>query len=1160
MLNKPVLNLFTARSYLLMLAAMSASNSLAASQPDINATVSASAGSGKTWLLITRIVRLLLAGATPGSILSLTFTRKAAAEMQIRLNERLYEMAACEDDELVAMLESIQADTSIETQQRARRLYEESLHSLNPVRLQTFHSFCQDILARFPLEADVPPGFELLDDTSLQEQQAWEELFTEATRNPESPLTQALDFLMQESNSVANLRTSLSSMLNHRSDWWAYTVDEGSPVEYATEKLQQQLQLSDDKDPIEKFFNDFTKTDLSEFAKLLRKHPTKTNAGHAEILESVLADAVFDAGTLVTVQGVFLTAKEEPRVRKASKAQAGKMTSEGEQQFLDIHTRLSAQLIETLDYLKRISTLEINQAWYFSGQRFIEIFQRIKRELRMLDFTDLEWHCYQLLNTSDNALWVQYKVDQRIDHFLIDEFQDTNPTQWQLLAPLFEEMAAGSTERWRTAFLVGDEKQSIYGFRRANPALQAQASDWLAEHLNAQAAPLDFSWRSSPAIIQFVNRVFQQEQIQALMPNFSEHDTHLKSLPGQVSVFPLCQLNEDEEEVEPPCTTLRNPLLKPRPEKINTLYQDEAKLIAEQIKTLIETPRYIKDGDRVRAINYGDIMILVRARKPIKEYEHALREQNIPFISDKRGTLLDNLEIQDLEKLLDSLITPFDNLAIAQVLKSPIFSASDEDLITLARIKNVPHWYERLQQLPDGFDESHPLSRAARLLPRWQRLADTIPVHDLLDRIYAESNLMQRYAASVDVTMKRRVQANLQRFLELSLELDSGRYPSLSHFLHYLRSLRKPEAASPNEPNINEAGERVTILTIHASKGLEAPVVFLADCNRGSNNSEAHSTLVDWPADTPRPARMQLLPSKQNTDSLTLKVQNKKAEAQAREQLNLLYVALTRAREYLFISGVATRKKPSGWYEFARNAIAAMTDEQDDGALHYVFGEHETVEELIEQATVTKPQLSLAPELLQPIKNLPRSEYMIAPSKAKHDGAVPFISQDDPDADDGKIRGIAIHRALELLNTKKKLSHANIRQILLSEFSLDVDNDELNDWFEQALKVVSNPQFEGIFSPQDTAECFNELPVLYSENGQSIYGLIDRLVIDNDEILLIDYKSHTQADADNSETIATAFAEQMQLYAKGVQKIWPEHKIRKGVLFTACQKLVWLDE
>ena len=1144
-----------------MLASMSVSNSLAASQPHINATVSASAGSGKTWLLITRIVRLLLAGATPGSILALTFTRKAAAEMQIRLNERLYELASCEDNELITMLEAIQTEASPENQRRARSLYEESLHSLHPARLQTFHSFCQDILARFPLEANVPPGFELLEDTSLLEQQAWEELFTEATENTESPLTRSLDFLMQENNSVANLRTSLSSMLNHRSDWWAYTFDQPYPVEYASAALRQQLELEDSKDPVADFFNDFTKSALTEFAKLLALHATKTNASHSEIIVSLLSDTIFDLDTLKQVEAVFLTGKGEPRARKFSKAQEGKMGAEGQDQFLEIHSRLSAQLIETLDYLKRQQTLAINQAWYFSGQRFIEIFQRIKRELRMLDFTDLEWHCYQLLNTSDNALWVQYKVDQRIDHFLIDEFQDTNPTQWQLLAPLFEEMAAGSTDRWRTAFLVGDEKQSIYGFRRANPALQAQASQWLEEHLGAQAAPLDFSWRSSPAVIQFVNQVFQQEEVQAIMPNFSEHDTHLKTLPGRVTVFPLCQLDEENVEVEPACTTMRNPLLEPRKEIINTLYQDEATIIAEQIKRLIETPHYISDSGNVRAINHGDIMILVKARKPIKEYEQALRERDIPFISDKRGTLLDNLEIQDLEKLLDSLITPFNNVAIAQVLKSPIFDASDEDLITLADIKDVPHWYDRLQQLSEALDDSHPLSRAARLLPRWHALADTIPVHDLLDRIYAEANLLQRYAASVDETLKLRVQANLQRFLELSLELDAGRYPSLTHFLHCLRSLRKPEASAPNEPNVNEAGKRVTILTIHASKGLESPVIFLADCNRGSNNNDAHSTLVDWPADSRQPERLQLVLSKQNTDRLTQKVQEKKTQAQSREQLNLLYVALTRAREYLFISGVATSKKPSGWYQLAHQAMASIAEEQDDGSFHYVFGKHEIDVEAVEKIpTVTPSQLKIIPELLQPIKSLAKPEHMIAPSKANREQALAFIADTDLDSEHAQMRGVAIHRALDLLSGKRALSNESIHQILMAEFHQDADKNEIDLWLKQARQVFDDTQFKMIFSPEASVQCFNELPLLYDNNGQSVYGLIDRLIINGDEILLIDYKTHSQASAETCATLANNFSEQMNLYSLGIQKIWPDHTIKKGVLFTSARKLVWLDE
>ena len=1164
-------------------------NSLVATQPDLNATVSASAGSGKTWLLVTRIIRLLLEKAEPGNILALTFTRKAASEMQIRLYERLYAMAIADENNLIEILQSIGADTSTATQQRAQNLYEEMLHALYPVRLKTFHSFCQDILSRFPLEADVPPGFELMEDTSLLEQQAWESLFTEATNYPDGALANELDILMQASNGPPNTRKALSSMLQQRSDWWAYTENQDRPAEYAIELLQQQLDLTNNEDPVGQFFSIPTLQALTEFSDLLDRHKTKTNLDHATCIRTVTSLENFDSSSLKKIQTVLLTAKAEPRVRKSSKAQIKSMGDTGETRFLELHTILSEQLLQTLDVLKRKQTFEINRAWYRAGHRFIEIFQRLKRELRMLDFADLEWSCYQLLNTSDNALWVQYKTDQRIDHFLIDEFQDTNPTQWQLLSPLFEEIAANPGERWRTVFLVGDKKQSIYSFRRANPMLQSQASAWLQEHLSAQATPLDYSWRSSPAIIDFVNRVFSQPPLVELMPDFVEHGTHLKTLPGKVTLYPLCKQAEISEENTAALNKLRNPLLEPRPEKPASAYTEEAEIIARHIQSMIAQPCYINDAGDIRAVEYSDIMILMRARKHAEDYEQALRNLGIPFVGDQQGTLLENLEIQDLEKLLDALITPFDNLAIAQVLKSPIFSASDEDLILLAQIKNKTHWYEKLSFLPADLEQQHPLRRASTLLPHWRQLADTIPVHDLLDKIYAEGNLLQRYASSVTETYSNRVQANLQRFLELSLELDSGRYPSLSHFLHYLRSIRKPEASSPDEPIINTGDSRVRLMTIHSSKGLEAPVVFLADCNRGSTDKSAFTTLVQWPASSSNPDRFQLVLGKENSDSLTQQVQQKKAEAQDREQLNLLYVALTRAREYLIITGVEPKRSnhQSGWYAYAHNAISSMATEKSDpdekdGVMHYVFGAHDlssTSNTLAkDKPNNTQPRDEPIAALRAPVRHLPAVERMIAPSKAGHFEALPFGTTDSTNTDidtvanikHGQIRGIVIHRALDLLSRKNPPTTEEIQRQLASELGFKIadstagDNkSDLFSWIDEAKRTITAQKFREIFVPEQSSQTYNELSVLYKTDdatiNSSVYGIIDRLVVDKQHILLIDYKTHSGATAETASALAESFTDQMNLYRKGVQQIWPDHTVRSGVLFTACEEIVWLD-
>ena len=1135
---------------------MSAITSLAATHPHTNATVSASAGSGKTWLLVTRIIRLLLAGAEPGNILALTFTRKAAAEMQMRLHERLYAMTIADEVTLTRLLTAIDAPLDNNTQQIATTLYESVVHALHPVRLQTFHAFCQDILSRFPLEADIPPGFELLDDSSLLLQQAWEAMFAEATENTSGTLAQDLDYLMQMANGPANTRTALTSLLRHRSDWWAYTENQSDPCTYASRLLRQQLALTEASNPTEEFFEQINRDLLDEFAELLRKHATRSNGEHADTIESVTSARTLDTAGLQRIQTVFLTAKQEPRARKPSKAQENSLGAAGQQRLLELHAHICDRLLHALDALQRLRALEINHAWYRAGHRFIEIFQRLKRELRILDFTDLEWNCYRLLNASDNALWVQYKVDQRIDHILIDEFQDTNPTQWQLLTPLLEEIAASPEQRWRSVFLVGDEKQSIYSFRRANPALQSQASQWLREHLAAQEAPLDFSWRSSPAIIEFVNQVFSQPSVKTVITDFTPHGTHLKDLPGEVCLTPLFQQTQEPVLENTQAMELRNSLLQPRPDSLINVRTHEAEHIAKQIQQLVNQPAYIETEGRARAVDYGDIMVLIRNRTHVADYENVFRQHNIPYLGSQRGSLLDNLEIQDLEKLLDSLITPFDNLAIAQVLRSPMFSASDEDLITLASIDGNSHWYERLLALADDYDAEHPLARAAHLLPRWRELADTVPVHDLLDRIYAESNLIERYLAASTETQKAAIEANLERFLELSLELDSGRYPSLSHFLHYLRSMRKHADNPPDEPNANTTHSRVRILTIHASKGLEAPVVFLVDSNNTSSNKNAYTALVDWPAHSNKPTLMQLVTDKTSTDNITKNVQTQKSQAEHREELNLLYVALTRARQYLFISGVESTREAASWYPLVSSAMREICS--DDELRYNYTGKQAPISTTNKAADVTA--VADVSALRQPMTELPASEILIAPSREVSHLLADCNAADAEDFEWLQQRGIAIHRALDLLSREHALNIQAALQQVSAELALNADNTELQSWINQAAALVSNKQLSTIFRPTGSIKTYNEMPLLYTIGKNTVYGSIDRLIVHDDHVLLIDYKTHQNATPQNLAILAQPYQQQIHRYRDGAQRLWPKHKIKTGLLFTECAEIIWLDD
>ena len=1126
--------------------------SLEAANPNINATVTASAGSGKTWMLTTRIVRLLLNGNEPGGILALTFTRKAAAEMQQRLAERLYELATVDNDALDVQLEEIGVAVTDQYRQKARTLYEFHQYCDYPVKTQTFHSFCQDILARFPLEADVPPGFNLLESSSLIIQQARDALLNEAALDMQGEVAQKLQALMQACDGFYNLEKSLFSFLHHRSDWWAFTEHATDPQQFACETLKRQLKLNPDTHPINDFFTDRVLADIKVFSGLLGKTGTKTNIKHADGLASILANKTYDQTLFDKLIPHFLTQKHTPIIagRKDSASLRKKLGDAHADEFLCQAERLSEKILDTIERLNKQKTFELNRLWYYCGEKFIQHYQKLKQELRLLDFTDLEWSTYKLLQDSDNALWIQYKLDQRIDHLLIDEFQDTNPTQWHLILPLLEEMASGETERNRSVFLVGDEKQSIYSFRRAKPELQAQASDWLSNHLAANAFPLNKSWRSSPAIINSVNAIFNQDEFRTCLPNFSHHDTHIHSLPGKVEILPFLQAEETEVN-ETGEFSLRDPLETPRPEQAS-IYSQEGQQIANTIQQLTNHKTCIGEGKNAHAITYDDIFILVRKRSHVAYYENELRRAGIPYLGANKGTLMDCLEIRDMEALLDSLLTPFNNLAIAQVLKSPIFDASDEDLIQIAMHKGSSLWIDRIAELHTKFDETHPIHRAHVYIQRWRDLVDKVPVHDLLDRIYSEANLLARYKAAFTENLRPRVQANLIRFIELALELDSGRYPSLMHFLQHLRSLKSLVTDAPDEAAMESEESRVHIMTIHASKGLEAPVVFLADTINSIKDRSSYAPFVDWPVEEKQPLTFQLIPGIKNRDNTSGQYVEQQKLTQQRENANLLYVAITRAKQFLFVTGCLPGKKPYlDWYSPIKQGIQSIGTETEDGRWIYEFA---TIQQATESPKEEKPAaISIDPRLSQPLHKIKPEYNIIAPSQIT-------ASNDAIEGDeDGLLRGVIIHKCLELLTRNKSSNSHWLKQSIMTELNLALQDDLIDECIEEVDSLINDENLTQVFKPASSENIYNEVPIQYMRGRQMVLGIIDRLIVNKNKVLIIDYKSHKSASPENRKALAATYQQQMQFYKDGIKEIWPDKEIQVALLFTHFKHLHFLD-
>ncbi len=1113
---------------------------LNAADPTLNATVRASAGTGKTWLLVTRIIRLLLSGCKPDSILALTFTRKAAAEMQQRLTERLYSLMSADDPALDKILAGIGVTPGATVRLKARALYEQVLFSPFPLRTTTFHAFCQDLLQNFPMEAGIPPGFEICESTVQLEQEAWEALVSQVSTSPDTDLAHALESLVDDCSGTFNANLALMSFIGHRSDWWAFTSNAKNPARYAAAFLERQMGTKLTENPLAGFPDDMQRQQLLEFVQFLQQKKTRTDTVQAGRLASLLE--VSSAFNFEELWLLFFTRAGKPRARKSNNTQRKRLGDVGEDRFLELHEIFVKQLEDMRDRLAQQKTLRASLNWFTIGVELLAHFQRIKREQRLLDFADIEWQACELLNRSEHTDWVQYKLDCRIDHLLVDEFQDTNPTQWRLLQPLLEEFARTTQYKTRSIFMVGDEKQSIYGFRRANPELFDTAASWLESEMQAKHFPLNKSRRSASAIIDCVNAVFKTEPLQLCMGSFEDHQTYDGDLYGHVG---LLSLFTDEKTEQETTSELRNPLLAPRIIHENIAHYHEGMAIADRIRALVDAKTLVTVDNIVRPLRYHDVIILLRARTHAPAYEHALRDKSIPFIGAERGSLLANIEVQDLEALLRVLVSPTDNLTLAQVLRCPLFDVSDDDLMQIAAMK-PDSWFHALQSFSEK--DNPVLATAGQMLESWRKLTGHVPVHDLLDRIFHEGDVISRYTAAFPAELSPRVCANLCRFIELALEVDSGRYPSVPHFLARLEQLRLAGKDQPDEETPDEAGlDCVRVMTIHAAKGLEAPVVFLADTASKTASDKAYQACVDWPSGKHRPTNFFLKPRKQDQDKSVQSLLETKYRIDRREKANLLYVAMTRAKQMLYISGAGNPDKiKDTWYDLINHGLTPFhTDKAGLVAEHTTGNRQEiTCEPKPAQRAVT-PDKGLTNSI-----DVANTIVQIAPSHTVDHFTINTLPPREHGNNDATDRGSAIHYLLEKLTIQPNYGFEQAVAYLSCALDSAPDEKQLRGWWNEATSLLGKAELSGIFNADHFDRALNEQAVQYLDGDCLVYGIIDRLVITRGRIDIIDYKTHWQATTQTIPEIAENYRQQMQLYAEAVRRLWPDRAVKAALLFT----------
>lgn len=1095
--------------------------------PAASVSLQASAGSGKTWQLVSRVLRLLLSGAEPGGILALTFTRKAAAEMRLRLNERLRALAEAPEANAAEALRAIGLEPLPATLARARGLYRELLFAPFPPSATTLHAFCQELLGRFALEAGVPPDFALVENESALIDQAWRRLQSYLTAEPQGAAAQALATLVQLGFNEWTLRELVTGFLLRRGEWWAYTEGAEDPAALATARLREQLGPCDAQAAVQRLEAAETRAALG---RLLRGLEECGDVGSVKAARLAPAAAAEGEARLAALEDALLTDKGEPYAFKPAK----RIPQARHAGLIEAHGALLQALLAARDEWIRAQALARGAATFVLGSAALgALHEELARE-HALGFTELEWRAYRLLRRDGAADWVRCKLDRRIDHLLIDEFQDTSPTQWRMLLPLLEEMAAGDAGRARSLFIVGDAKQSIYGFRRADPRLLARATDWMQQHLGARVEPLHESRRSAPAVIDFVNALFAPGGAQGLgaQLGFEAHRTHVEDW-GRVEVAPPIEV-ADEAPVA--VLAFRDTLTQPRHTREDLRLEQEAALVSARIRALVASGVAVTDAHGARCrLGYGDVMVLARARTHLHTFERQFTADGIPFVGAARGTLLSTSVARDLTALLRLLDAPHRDLELAQVLRSPLYSASDEALAQLAlaaRDRRSP-WLAALDALP----EPEPaLARARTQIAAWRTLAARLPAHDLLDRILRDSDAAARYEAALPPVTAARARANLGAFLQLALEADSGRYPTLSRFLRWLEAQARAAQDAPDEaPPVATAGQ-VRVLTIHAAKGLEAPAVFLIQAG-ASQPPRAPRLLVEWPEDEPQPTHFAVGGPAGRTDPLTRGLAESHKAREAREDLNLLYVAVTRARQFLHISGAYAQRGDSGrsWHAHALRALGALPAAVPaPGAAPGTLAHAQGTPDAAGHAPSAPSAAPADPRLRQPIAI---AAAAAAPSaRAARDA----IHGDLADAAD---RGTALHYLLERLS-EGEADDAALWDGVRARVRGEPDRADFARWLGEVRALLQRPPLARFFDRARYRQAWNEVPVTVDGTAAQI----DRLVDDGSALWVIDYKTHARPDA---ALLAERYRAQLEAYAEAVRAIWPERPVHAGLVLTA---------
>lgn len=1110
--------------------------------------VEASAGTGKTKVLIDRVLSLLLAGAEPRRLLCLTFTKAAAAEMANRLAQRLGRWTALDDPALDRELAELGRDRPDDAQRRhARSLFAAVLDTPGGMRIETIHAFCQSLLRRFPIEAGIAPHFEVLDDRAAAE------LLAEAERGllmgtrgaDQDGLAAALGlvagYVDEERflglvDRLARARGRLLPLLAPTGGLEAAIGASWDAVGLALGTTTGDLLAAACQEEA------FDGPGLRRAVMALlggKVTDQKRGQAMADWLAAPLQrEEGFDAyaGCFIKKEGGIVQRLITKDPLKGAPG-ADLVLAEEARRVLAVQERCRA-----------VETATRTEALLKVGAALLARYAALKEGRAAADYDDLILTVRALMERPGVAPWVLYKLDGGIDHILIDEAQDTNPDQWQVVAALAEEFFAGegARPRTRTLFAVGDVKQSIYSFQGADPQVFGAMRDFLAARLPADRAKpvveLTRSYRSVPAVLHAVDRVFAsgpaRDGVVATGATL-HHQTSREGEGGLVELWPLVEprLLDQPEPWQPPDRRVES---DSPPARI-------ARHIARRIGSWLSEGEIL--ASQGRPIRASDVLILVRRREPLVEaLIRALKREGIGVAGADRMVLTEQLAVMDLLALCRFLLLPEDDLTLATVLKGPLIGLDEDQLFRLAaRPGRRTLWAELTQAAANDEAFAGARDELAALLAA----ADHVPPFELLSQILTTRGGRQKLVARLGPE----AEDPIEELLAAALAFESAHPPELEAFLRWLETSRT-QIKRDHEVGVRD---EVRVMTVHGAKGLQAPIVFLPDTTQVPRLGEA----LLWAETTSASGRPALLwsPKAEGDDPASAAARALAEAARDREYRRLLYVAMTRAQDRLYVCGYRQQREPPEdcWY----GLIAAGLEEVGEVV---VFGPTDAAPEgrgrrlETPQRQTPRAEPGLGPTAAQP--PLPGWARRSAPAEtptprrlvpSQEAGEPPLASPLGSDNGQRFRRGELIHRLLQTLPELARASWPGACQRFLARAGRDLDPASAAEIARTVLAVLDHPDFAPLFGPGSAAE----VPLGGRIGALVITGQIDRLVVDDQRVLILDYKTH-RTPPQRPEDVPAPYLRQMAAYRAALAPIYPGRRIDCVLAWTEEPRLMAL--